>query len=450
MSASLFLCLICFGISFIAARRSLVHGLITVFAIGYAYGIVRANLPETYSHFIFDSGVLGLYSAQLFRRLGAGDQYKLSALRPWFDILIAWPLLLVIVPTQDLLIQFVGLRGSVFLLPFIIFGARLDGEERYRLAFWLASLNLLVFAFASAEFLWGIEHFFPRSKVTELIYLSKDVGGHSAYRIPATFVNAHAYGGTMAATMPMLLGALVQKHKVTWHKTFFFLALGVSVLGVFMCGARLTFAVTAILIMVALFSMRTRFGYALGWLVLMICVGWIVAGEQRLQRFTEIKNTDVIAERVSWSVNMGFFEAMKEYPFGNGLGGGGTSIPYFLQDRISNPVAMENEYGRIMLEQGVVGLLLWTFFVFWVLTRKQNNTKDEWKVGRRIAWLLCAASFASGLIGTGLFTSVPQSALMFLLIGWVGARQPDHVEVPARVKPDTFVIPRLRSVPGAS
>jgi hypothetical protein len=153
-------------------------------------------------------------------------------------------------------------------------------------------------------------------------------------------------------------------------------------------------------------------------------VGWLVSGEERLQRFMELRDTSFIAERISWSVNMNFFEIMFEYPFGNGLGGGGTSIPYFLQERIVNPIAMENEYARIMLEQGVLGLVVWIFFILWVLTRRNDNRNDPWHLGRRIAWVACATFFTIGLTGTGLLTSVPQTSLFLLIVGWVGAREP--------------------------
>src|SRR3982751_5721752 len=139
---AIILCLLAFLICYWAGRRSLVTGLAALLAVGYLYVIMRANLPETYSHFIFDAGVAGLYGAQLFRRLTVHEEYKVGLLRPWLEFLIVWPLLLFLIPIQDYAIQFVGLRGSVFLLPFILFGARLEAAERYRLALWLSGLNV--------------------------------------------------------------------------------------------------------------------------------------------------------------------------------------------------------------------------------------------------------------------------------------------------------------------
>lgn len=409
-------------------RRSLVSGLVAVLGVGYVYGIMRANVPETYSHFIFDAGVVGLYAGQLFQRLSPSQEFKVSGLRPWLEFLIAWPLLLFLIPIQDLLIQIVGLRGNVFLLPFLLLGARLESGERYQLALWLAGLNIMAFAFAGAEFFWGVEKFFPHNQVTKLIYMSTDVTGQKAFRIPASFVNSHAYGGTMVVTLPLLLGALLQRHKRDWHTQLLTLAVAASIFGILISAARTHFLVASIAVIVATFSWRARFGYGLGWILMLGAIGWVVSGEQRLQRFMELRDTDMVAQRVSFSVNMGFFEIAARYPFGNGLGGGGTSIPYFLQDRIENPVAMENEYARIMLEQGILGLAIWIAFILWLLTRKSGNRSDSWYIARRLAWVLCAVFFLTGLTGTGLFTSVPQTCLFLLLAGWVAARQPSAAE----------------------
>jgi len=108
------------------------------------------------------------------------------------------------------------------------------------------------------------------------------------------------------------------------------------------------------------------------------------------------------------------------------LGAGGTSIPYFLSGRIENPVGMENEYARIMLEQGLIGLGLWIIFIAWVLTRRGGGASDPWFLGRRLAWTTCAAYFATGLIGTGLLTSLPQTCLFLLTVGWVASGQPER------------------------
>jgi len=415
-------------ITFLAARHSLVAGLSTVLAVGYAYGITRANLGDPYSHLIFDAGVLGFYCAQVLRHLTREEAQRAQSVRPWIEFLIAWPLILFFIPNQDALIRFVGLRGNIFLLPFVIIGARLGNDGRYDLAVRLAILNIIAFVFASLEFFTTIEAFFPRNEVTRLIYLSRDVV-QSSYRIPSTFTGSHAYAGTMVMTLPLLLGALLQKRSRSLHKPLLVAGSIVAFLGVLLAATRLHFIGAAIIILVALFSVRSRFSHVLGWIIVLGGIGWVVSGEQRLQRFMSLQNTDTVSERVVGSVNMDFVDLATAYPFGNGLGGGGTSIPYFLADRIHNPVGMENEYARIMLEQGLVGLGLWIVFILWLFTRQGGDASDPWFLGRRLAWVTCAAYFAAGLIGTGLLTSIPQTCLFLLSVGWV-ARQGERAPEP--------------------
>lgn len=421
---SLILCLLSFVISYVAGRRSLVAGLGTLLGVGYSYGIVRANVMGTFSHFIFDAGVAGLYLAQLFRPLSPAQRFRTQQLKPWVTLVIAWPTLLFFIPIQDPLIQFVGLRGNVFLLPFLLIGARLEPVERYQLALWIGALNIAAFALACAEFYLGVERFFPHSVVTQLIYISNDVAGYTALRIPSSFVTAHVYGGTMVMTIPLLAGAWAQKHSRVWHGQLLMVALVTSLLGVLMCAARLPLVIALVLLVVATYSIRMKVTHLLGWLIMLLGIGWVVSGEERLQRFQTLQDTDFVAERISSGVNMTFFELAVNYPFGNGLGGGGTSIPYFLYDRIKDPVLMENEYARIMLEQGVLGLFIWMAFIVWVAARPGAHHSDPWHLGRRLAWFACVTTFASGLIGIGLLTSVPQTCLLLLNVSWIATHQP--------------------------
>ena len=179
-----YLCLISFALCYAVGRRSLVGGLIATLGIGYVFGITKANLPETASYFIFDSAVFGFYAAQLFRPMAAALKPRVEGLMLWIELLMLWPLIIFFFPLQDLMVRLVGLRTSIFFLPFLLIGARLLAKERYKLALGLAALNLLALAFAGAEFFIGVPEFFPRNQMTKIIYLSKDVVEHSTYRIP--------------------------------------------------------------------------------------------------------------------------------------------------------------------------------------------------------------------------------------------------------------------------
>jgi hypothetical protein len=428
---SIILCAAALAFTYVAGRRSLVAGLVTVFVIGYAYGIVRANVPETFSHFVFDAAVVGLYITQLPRRGNREEERSREVLKFWIGMLTVWPFILFLVPVQDYAVQLVGLRGNVFLLPFLLLGARLKDEDVRKLALAFAALNLVAFAFAFAEYFVGVERFFPQNQVTELIYQSvidERFGSPDridALRIPATFTGAHAYAGMMVATFCLIFGAWAQKGGVRWQKKLLLVALVASIIGVFMAAARSPVIILAIIFAAIVFSGRLK---AQTWALLLmvaIGVGWIVSSEERLQRFMTLQDTDFVAERVHWSVNENFIDLAVEYPLGNGLGGGGTSMPYFLQSQVKPPVYfLENEYARIVLEQGVLGLCLWAAFIAWALTRRTTRRTDAWFMGRRLMMVMCGAFFATGMIGKGLLTSIPGTAFLLLGLGWVVVRQP--------------------------
>ncbi len=394
-------------------------------AVGYAYGIVRANVPEMLTHFLFDAGIAGFYLSLPSRRLSPAQRRRVQVLMPWLAVLAGWPILLFFFPVQDPFVQLVGLRGQIYFLPFLLIGAMLESDDYYVLAKWLAVLNLVTLGFAVAEYFEGLERFFPRNVVTELIYSSNDVAGYTVYRIPSTFVASASYSGTMVCTMPLLLGAWTQKRGGRLEYWLFTTALMAALLGVFMGASRSWAAIMILMIGSAFLTGQFTSRVLLGSIAVAVCVGWIVADNPRMQRFTSLNDTSMVEGRLAMSVNESFVDALREYPMGNGLGGGGTSIPYFLQDRVKDPVAIENEYGRILLETGIPGLMIWLIFIFWTVARTVPD--GEWGLALRLTRTLLAVTFASAVIGTGLLTWIPGTPLVFAFMGWIAtawARQP--------------------------
>ena len=422
------LCLFAFCICFAAARRQLWAGFVAVLAVGYFYGILRANIPQPASHFIFDTGALGLYLALLIRTYSPVQKYKVRTLIPWVLCLTAWPTLLFFVPIQNPLVQLVGLRGQIFFLPFLLIGMQLERDDAYKIALSLAALNTIVLVFALLEVKLGVPRFYPYNVVDDIIYLS-DVrlsSGGLVNRIPATFTSSAAYGGNMIASLPFLLGALTQERRVPWRRNLLLAGTGVSAVGVFLAASRTNAVILFLLFLMfggVTLGRRLRNMPWGGWLALLLGLAWVVYSVPRMQRFTELENTGYVGSRIGSSVNGRFLQLMEDYPLGNGLGCCGTSMPYFLAGALRNPVGMENEYARIMLEQGVPGLALWMVFIVWLLTRPVPRPSEPWYVGRWMARLLCTISFATAPMGLGMLTAIPQTASLLVLCGWIASPQ---------------------------
>jgi hypothetical protein len=173
------------------------------------------------------------------------------------------------------------------------------------------------------------------------------------------------------------------------------------------------------------------------WAAAIVAVVWGAMHNERWQRYKEL-DTESVQDRVAGSVNRTFWEVLVEYPMGNGLGGGGTNIPYFLASQVNRPVEVENEYARILLEQGLVGLVLWVGFIVWFVSNRSAFIKDEWLTGRRMAWYLCLLSFLIGAIGIGMLSSIPNSFLFLVFLGWTSV---SPVSVPVRA-PGKLAPPR--------
>lgn len=439
---ALVLCVAAFAAAYWSGKRSLSLGLVALLTVGYFYGIVRANLLSTGSYFMFDAAIIGLYASQDWTKTSSRN----GALRGWVLALMVWPLLLVPLPFQPVLVSLVGLRSAIFFLPILLLGSRLRGEDILRFSVGLAALNLISVGFAVAEYFLGLTRFYPMNPSTLLIYASGDVAG-GFYRIPATFVHAHAFGGTMVSTIPYLIGSWEQS-KHPRIRLFLLLGAGAAMAGVLLSATRLNFVIGAVLVLVAIWNGRMKVRQRAVFVLLIVAVMIVALSNQRLQRFKSLSDTGYVGERIAGSVNRGFLDILITYPLGNGLGGGGTNMPFFLQGQVRNPIAMENEYARILSEEGAVGLILWMGFLLWFLSRTRSIFgKGPWATGRRLIWGTCVVELISGMIGLGMLSSIPETAMLLLGIGFIAApmaSEANHALAPRRAVVASAYMPTMR------
>jgi hypothetical protein len=414
---AIILCFLAFVICFWAGRRSLGQGLVALLTFGYFYGILRANLLTTFSHFIFDAGMVGLYLSIRWGTPPKGGKSRSGPVRLWAGLLIAWPILIVAMPFQPILVSLVGLRGNIFFIPLLLLGSRMKGKDLIEFSTGLALLNLVALGFAGAEYFLSVQRFFPFSPVTQIMYASGDVAG-GFLRIPAIFTSAAAFGGTMVASLPFLIGLWTTAQKPV-QRLLGLISIGAAMLGVLMSATRSNFLYGCAMIIFVLFSMKMNGKQRMMFVLIIGGLTVTALTNVRFQRFKSLQDKEYVSERIAGSVNRGFWEIVSEYPMGNGLGGGGTSIPYFLEGQVRNPIGMENEYARILAEQGIIGLLLWLGFLAWFYQRVGIAfSKGAWAIPRRLLWCYVALSFATAWIGTGLLTSIPSTVMLMIGAGF--------------------------------
>src|SRR5581483_7460237 len=202
--------------------------------------------------------------------------------------------------------------------------------------------------------------------------------------------------------------------------TLALIAIPACLMGVLMSSTRQNFVIGCGIVAAVLFTTRMKTKHRMLFLAIIAAITIGAMTNVRFQRFKSLSDTDSVTERIAGSVNRSFFEILTEYPMGNGLGGGGTSLPYFLASQLRNPIGMENEYARILCEQGIIGLTLWLGFVGCFFYKMRNAfSKSRWSTSRRVVSCLTALSFGTAWIGTGLLTSIPGTVLLMLGMGWV-------------------------------
>lgn len=421
--SGLLLCFLAFVSCVLLGFANWRFSLVCMMGWGYFFGILKAHYVASWGHFIFDSATIGFYASFLVHWPSSRERAKWEKIVPWTTALLAWPVFMTLIPLQHYLVQIVGLRGNIFWIPMLLVGCMLDTSGRSLLSYTLAVLNLVAFLFAVAEYFLGVEVFVPENDVTKIVYMSNDIAG-GQLRIPSIFANAHSYAGGMVASMPWILGEIFRRQKITGGKLagslILFSGLIVALLGVFMAGPRQPVVVLGLTILLVVITGRVNLYLVFAVIMVGAVAGFIVAQDERFQRFTELQDIDKVTERVAGSVNLTTLEVILDYPLGNGMGSGGTSLPFFVQQYLTQAVIMENEYARVILEQGLPGFFIFAGFAVWVATRRINRADPDYSC-KALLWAYVVTLFVTAPIGIGLMSMVPVTAMLFLGAGYLVA-----------------------------
>ena len=388
-------------------------------ATGYLNGVLRANYLSIYSTLMFDASVAAFYLVHLLPVFTAAARQQRD-LRNWCVMLTGFPTLLLLVPVHDPLVQLAGWRAEAWYLPLMLMAGALRLRDVRLVGATLAVLNLMTLVVSIYLYFRGVEALYPRNVVTEIIYKSQDMAGGN-YRIPSTFLNAHAYGGTMVMSFSLILGCLANSQNTFVRKVLLYGGLMAALAGVMLCGARVP---AATLIVGSLICwVRTGLSTKImvwGLVIFVGCVG-VASVNPRMQRFFELQKTEDVVGRAAVSANTHAWDVILEYPMGAGLGAAVPSLPYFLADRAPQVPAVENEYARLTISLGWIGLGLWVGFLFWLyrrpIYRRQQPPELYWTA--IFAHGMTLTAWGTALIGTGILTSIPASVLLVSQMGLI-------------------------------
>lgn len=417
------LCVLAFATTFAACAKNWRYAFCVVIAWGYFYGILKAHFLYSGGHFIFDFSIAGFFANLLIHPPPASEMKPARRVKPWVAALVAWPVFMAILPLQHYLVQLVGLRANMLWVPLIFIGGWVDRNALMMVGKTLAFLNLIAFSFALGEFFLGVAFFVPDNEATQIVFRSNDIitgiDEERHLRIPSTFANAASYAGTMVVTVPWLLGCLSIKQVVGWlGRPLFVAGLVSALLGIFIAGSRSP-VISLILVALVYFSTsRWNIGVILSITPVSLIVAFVVSTQDRFRRFATLFDFDYVSDRIQGSVSTGLLELLADYPMGRGMGAGGTNIPYWLSSYLEGGgMLVENEYVRILLEQGLPGLVIWLVFLAVGFSFKINKD-DPLNVVKSLLWANGVVLFSTMWIGVGAMATVPGAALNFLSIGF--------------------------------
>jgi len=89
-------------------------------------------------------------------------------------------------------------------------------------------------------------------------------------------------------------------------------------------------------------------------------------------------------------------------------------------------IGIENEYGHIVLEQGIPGLLLWVAFICTCVFRRTKKLPGS-PTAMRYAHAFVIIMWCVAPLGAGILSGIPAAALLLLMMGVrMGAPVPMH------------------------
>ncbi len=357
-------------------RRSVGDGLGLLLFIGSVYGLARCRVLDGFTHFWFDASSIGAYAA-LYSRATSGKTPGLFGLKRWIFALAVIPLLLILLSpfldAQPVLVQLLGLRPALFFLPFLLVGGLVQPSDARQLARW---------AVGSRARHCGRGHRRVCYRRRAVFSCQRSFSNHlplSRYRRERTrfvFPRRSARRTPTEARWSDSFHSwcFCSSHETLRERALGAIALGCAALGVFACGARLPFI--GLLVVAATIVIRgvRRNDIRVAAVAIGAVLALTVSRDERLQRFETLSDSAYVGSRFEGSVNENLLEILAEHPVGRGLGSAvGTSIPYFLAAESRPQVGLENEFARIGIEQGLVGLLLWLAFGALVLLQSPKR-----------------------------------------------------------------------------
>jgi hypothetical protein len=414
-------------------RETLVHLSLTgAIVVGFILAPIKDRYPSPVSYFLFDFlfGLALFFWATGRVRRGRGllPETPLTKMLLVFYALCA---VYAFFPGIPLWIGLSAFRGWCFFTLAYVLGYDLTRSGRQVRTYLLLVILLAALAggYGIYQYVAGVESVIPDDELAAerhrfATYVTPS--GEVEFRIFSTFVSAGAFGSMMAYASALALILSLSRDLSPVLRALLRAAVVPMMTSLVLTGTRAALVMVLIGVLMLWVHRRTMRAYLLALALLFIGVrlGIDLTEGRAAERFASLADLGLILGRISNPFLTGL-QALGKAPWGHGLGRTGHGVPFFMGQWYPTfrPIFSDGDFGRIMVEMGVLGFLGLSLLLgtalrsAWRALQRLKGTPDE-----EVALAIVSGAFMMGsgtLIGSPLL-SIPHGMLWWFFLGAVG------------------------------
>jgi hypothetical protein len=315
-----------------------------------------------------------------------------------------------------------GIRGiSMYMLLIVVLTLLLiDSNRKLNFFFYIwGFLSLLASLKGIVQHFWGVDSF-------ERAWL--DSGGAVTHvifgklRIFSFMSDAGQFGANQAYSA--VVAAIVATIEKDWRKRLFFILVAIlGIYGMLLSGTRGAMSIPLAGFATFFVLKKNKLVMFSGFVFLVVVFAFfkytsIGQGNEQIRRMRSAFDPNDASFQVRLENQRTLSAYLASRPFGGGIGHAGVKAKKFLPNAFLSQIATDSWYVMIWAEQGIVGLLLHLFILFYIVIKASNRIMNKIRdpiLKIKMAALLSGmvgvmvASYGNAVLGT-----VPTAVLVYI------------------------------------
>lgn len=333
--------------------------------------------------------------------------------------------------TPGLIVGLLGFKVVYYYIPIMLlaFTIARDMQTVRRLLMMIVLASIPINIFGIIQFFKGpswmlgtfgpglIRALYAYQGVDESKVLFRALGTFSAGGIYAIFLVANS-----VFCICLIYSAKIHKRLWLWVSCLILDLVAILITGT--RGALLM--IVLYLIVYAFVSKRARATMMTGLLIAVgFYIGFSFLGQKTVDRFTTLKDVDMIQERTVGVTGAMFYHYVDRYPIGKGLGAASQATRHLGARADDFRITVENYASKLQVETGLPGVLCFYLFMFFLFSRILFNWKYLFLEEDEPIIIPIAAYCISQFAFQGIFGSIetsPGSLFLWAGIGFCARR----------------------------